>query len=381
MAKRTKNQRRRSSLGIAAAGTTPKRSWSDVALRWAVGLAVGVGFTWLTARAWPLEELFAGSWAIESRDGAVVLAVRGGGPVVWSATIAHLAGYAVTLVAIHFVRVLRWWPLVRPFVAVPMGTLNRAGAIGFAAVFLLPLRLGELARPALLARDAGMAFGAGLSMIVVERMADGLMVTLMLFAVLSHVPAEALARSPEVKLGAWAALAVFGGAMAALIAMAAARGWTTRLLQRTLGRLSGALAQRITAMLTSFIDGLRVLGSAWAVAMFVGLTAAYWLLNGWGYWLLAQGFELPLTLTGGYAMMCTVVIGMMIPNSPGNVGSFWYFLLLPAALFGIDPGSPRAVAFALALWALQLVQVTLFGLWGMAARGRALAAQAATLER
>lgn len=359
--------------GPAAAVPRPVQR-SEALLRWTIGLAVGAAFTWLAARSWPLDAVVGGSLTLEATALGPALVMRSaGGPVSWSASLLHLLGYFLVQFVIHAFRVVRWQPLVRPFAKVPLAILNRDGAIGFMGVFLLPLRLGELVRPVLLARDAGIPFGTGLSQIAVERIADGLVVTLLFFAVLVQVPAAALERAPEVQVGAYAALLVFAGATVALCLTAFARGLTIRLIDRTFGRLSGKLGQRLVGLLTAFVDGLRLLGSPLAVLGFLGLTAGYWLVNGAGYWLLGLGFGLQLSLVGAYAMMCTLVIGMMIPNSPGNVGSFWYFVLLPAGLFGVDGGSPRAVVFALALWAIQLLQVTLFGLWGLWARGRWLA--------
>ncbi|MEY3011540.1 MAG: hypothetical protein RIT45_275 [Pseudomonadota bacterium] len=351
--------------------TEAARSSRDLALRWSVGIGVGVLFTWLAARSWPVDKLFGGSleWAPEF---AATLQLRGGeGLVSWSLSLGHLLAYAGILTLIHGWRVLRWLPLVRPFAPVPLAVLNRIGAVGFMGVFLLPLRLGELVRPTLLARDGGVPFGTGLSMIAVERISDGLMVTLMLFGVLLTVPETALERSPEVRQGAYAALTVFGSAMIGLVLTAVARNFTKRLLELTVGRLSGQLASRIHGLLTTFIDGLRVLGSPGAIASFVLLTAGYWLTNGFGIWVMARGLGLEVPVTAGYAMMCCVVVGMMIPNSPGNVGSFWYFLLLPMGLYAIDADSPRAIAFALLVWLAQLLQTSLFGAWGTWARGRA----------
>ncbi len=357
------------------------RSNLDRALRWAVGIGVGVLFTWLAARSWPVDKLFAGDLVLSREHGTASLLMRtDDGLTTWSLSLSHLFGYFVVLALIHFWRVLRWMPLVRPFAPVTFASLNRIGAVGFMAVFLLPLRLGELARPALLARDGKVPFGTGLTMIAVERVSDGLMVSLMLFGVLMTVPASALERAPAVGHAAVIAISVFSAAMAGLIAMSVARKQTTRLVQATFGRVSGALAARILGLLTTFIDGLRVLGSPAAVVQFVVLTAGYWLTNGFGIWLMARGFGLELPLSAGYTMMCCVVVGMMIPNSPGNVGSFWYFLLMPTGLYGVDAASPAAVAFALMVWLTQLIQVSVFGGIGAYARSRA-AAVAAARER
>ena len=123
-------------------------------------------------------------------------------------------------------------------------------------------------------------------------------------------------------------------------------------------------------LVTAFLDGLGMLKSPWHVAEFIGMSIVYWGVNGIGIYLFAIGFGLDIPVVAAYAMLSLVVVGMLIPNSPGNVGSFWYFLLLPAGLYGINPDAPRTIAFALALWLMQTVQVTVFAAWGWWADAR-----------
>lgn len=342
-------------------------------LKWTIGLAIGALFTWLSARNWPLDKLFGGSLSLgEDTSGAVALVLRDDlGLTNWSLRLSHLGLYLAILSCIHWLRVLRWRPMLAAFETVPLRVINRVGAAGFMSVFLLPLRLGELVRPFLISRNSAIPFGTALTTIAVERVADGLMVTLLLFGVLIGVPDTALERHPEVRVGALAALAVFGSAMGVLVATAVARDWTVRLLRRLIGLISGQLAEKIIGIATSFVDGLKVLRSPAALLQFLALTAGYWALNGLGMWVVALGFEIDAPLAAGYAMMCCVVVGMMIPNSPGNVGSFWYFMLLPAGLYGVDANASHVIGFALSVWFMITLQVTVFGLWGLWAEARA----------
>lgn len=339
-------------------------------MRWGVGLFLGALFTWLSLRNWPVGQLFAGQVQIArgNLDSWVVRLVNDQGAVVWSLDLAVLGVYGVMLTAVHWLRVLRWRPLLEPYARVPVRALNRAGAIGFMAVFLLPLRLGEFARPLLLARDdldhEPVPFGAGLGTIALERVLDGLLVAALLFVVLFEVHPATLARYPEVRIGAWVSMAVFAGALGALLATLLARDFTVRWTRRIVGRLSMALAEKLLGLVTSFIDGLAILRSPLHVAQFVGLTIVYWGINGLGIWLFARGFGIELPVVAAYAMMSCAVVGMMVPNGPANAGTFWYFLLLPAGLYGIADHAPRTVAFALALWLVQTVQLIVFGVWG-----------------
>src|SRR6185369_6566603 len=63
-----------------------------------------------------------------------------------------LVAFFVIQLAIHLVRTVRWWLLLKPIGEVSWRRLNIASAVGFMLLLLLPLRLGELARPVLVSR-------------------------------------------------------------------------------------------------------------------------------------------------------------------------------------------------------------------------------------
>jgi hypothetical protein len=198
---------------------------------------------------------------------------------------------------------------------------------------------------------------------VVERVADGLMVSLVLFGVLSFLPTSDPEVGRNLFLGAMAALAVFVGATVLLVGAMWQHARTIWLVKSTLGLLSKRLAHKVIDILDAFLHGLKTLPSAGAFAWFVLLTVVYWGINGVGVWMMAKAFYLPIDMVGAYAMMACVVVGMMIPNSPGNVGSFWYFLLVPAVLYGVTTDSTQAIACGLMVWFFQLAQQTAFGAW------------------
>lgn len=331
-----------------------------------LGLAIGVFFVWLSAKDWPLDRL-VGPTSLEG--GVMTVGAHGEG---WSVDLFWLLPYFGILVLIHVLRVVRWKPLLDPIAKLSLREHNRIGAVGFMAMFLFPLRLGELVRPYLVKRAMKKQAQAGdpppvrmsevLATVVVERVVDGLVVSLFLFGVLFLLPGEGAA-ADRLKIGAFAALAVFS---AAAVLLAGAR-WqherTKTFVRRTAGLVSKRLAKGIGRILDDFLSGLRRLPSARTFALFMLMTIVYWALNGLGVWCMLHAFDLPIDAIGAYAMMACVVVGMMIPNSPGNVGSFWYFLCLPVSLYGISDSAPRVIAFGLAVWLMQLLQQSLFGLW------------------
>ena len=310
--------------------------------------------------------------ALTLRDGHLIVgdvdltALRAGSSSLegWAMELWWVLPYLTMLTLIHILRVVRWKPLLDPIVKLDLWTHNRIGAVGFMALFLLPLRLGELVRPYLVKHETGQTRTSEvLATVVVERIADGLTVVAVLFAVLFSLPSADEATRVSLLVGAWGALAVFLGATLLLLGMRWKHGLTVRLIESTLGLISKGFAERITGMTEAFLRGLSALPSFGAFAWFVFLTFVYWGVNGVAVWMMAEAFYLPVDLIGGYAMMACVVVGMMIPNSPGNVGSFWYFLLLPLPLYGVEASSTQAIAFGVMVWWLQVLQQGAFGAW------------------
>ena len=86
----------------------------------------------------------------------------------------YLAPYLLILVFIHLARTVRWGILLEPVAKLPFSRLNAVSAVGFMALIILPFRLGEFARPYLIAERPRLRVSSALSSVVVERVTDGL---------------------------------------------------------------------------------------------------------------------------------------------------------------------------------------------------------------
>jgi uncharacterized protein (TIRG00374 family) len=311
------------------------------ALQIAAGVAVSALALWLTLRGKDLGAAWAAARAADYRV---------------------LVPYSAILLAIHLVKTARWALLLRPVARLPFARVNAVAAVGFMALVLLPFRLGELARPLLVAERGRLRTSAALSSVVVERAADGAFMGLLLVLALLAVPDGA----PGVALLRGAA-AVVSGAFAALLAFLAfayrSRARAVALAARLLSPLSGRAAARGAGMIDAFIHGLRVLPGAGSAALFLLLTAVYWLLNALGLAILARGFALDLGPAQACAVLGVLVVGVMIPAGPGMVGTYQGAIVLGLSLFvPAEAVATRGVAYANVVWAAQLAQVTLVGL-------------------
>ena len=330
-----------------------------LALKWLVSLGIGALFVWLSFREWPVDRLVCDHVALEGAD--LVCAADGGG---WRLTLPWVLAAFAVLSVVHFLRVLRWRPLLEPLAHHDFRTLNRVCAVSFMALFLFPLRLGELARPFLIASHGKVRKSAVFGTVAMERVMDGLMMALLLFVVLVTLPVDRdSAAYYSLRAGSVIAAGVFLAALGILALAHYNKTLAIRWIRRLLAPLSRRLSDKIGGMVERFIDGLKALPTARAFFFAVLWTVLYWLTNGFFYWFLALGFGLGpwVSLPVAWAMMAAVAVGMMIPNPPGNVGSFWYFLLLPLYVTGAPDQGIGALVFALAVWALMLTQYVIFG--------------------
>ena len=298
---------------------------------------------------------------VELRTLATVIATADPRPVL---------GYLAILLVVHLVKTVRWGLLLAPVGHVGFRRLNSASAIGFMLMVLLPLRLGELARPLLVSRPGAgdgppLRRSGALASCVVERIVDSIamgvlaIVSLRLLATTGKA-AEFTRHAAVVVTAAFALLCV------ALVFAFFMRDRAVTLLRRALSPLSGRIADRGARLLDGFILGLH-LGSFGRVLAFLVLTALYWALHVWGFWMVAGAFGLRLSGLMACTVLACQVVGIMIPAGPGMVGTNQFFTQLGVSIFvpgafAIPDVAARAAAYANTIWALQFGQQVLTGL-------------------
>jgi uncharacterized protein (TIRG00374 family) len=298
-----------------------------------------------------------------------------------SADYRYLTPYLLILLAIHLIRTLRWGILLEPVVRVPFARLNAVAAVGFMALVLLPFRLGEFARPYLIAERPHLRVSTALTSVVAERVADGIFTGVLLVVTLLGVPDG----TPGVRVlrtgGVLVSLA-FAGVLVFLAVAYRSRPLAVGIVSSVLGRFSPRLAERAAGMLDAFIHGLRLLPSRGKLGLFFVLTCLYWGLNAFGMHVLARGFDFDLGPTAALTVLGVLVIGVMIPAGPGMVGTFQGAVLLGLSLFAPPAAvATRGIAFANVLWLSQMCQQVALGLAFMFSRhiqlGRLVAAPVA----
>ena len=299
--------------------------------------------------------------------------LRAVGQSIASASVARLSAYAAVLVAIHLVRTVRWGILLEPLGHVGFKRLNSASAVGFMLLMVLPLRLGEFARPLLIARPPA---GAGVRLrrsgamasIVVERIVDGIAIGLLGVIALRALGSGASGEYASAARKASLLVALgFGGLCVLLLCALFLRETTLRLVGAALRPLSPRLASAAVSMLDAFISALHLGSGAKAILFFV-LTAVYWSLSAFGLLLLAPAFGFHLSALMAGTILAMQVVGVMIPAGPGMIGTLQLFTQIGLSLFVSDAflrGSStaaHAARYANTVWMLQFGVQVLLGL-------------------
>jgi glycosyltransferase 2 family protein len=265
---------------------------------------------------------------------------------------AHL-GWALAVAAVscgcHVLRAERWRVLLRPVGAVPRGPAIAATFIGFGSSMVLPFRLGEIVRPAVLGRRVGIPTSAALSSVVLERLFDILLVVCCFFVVGLVYDVPAYLRAGAFTLGIGTAIG-----FVLLVMMARNRAGATRVLRRLVDVLPARVGDLVWPVLDGLLQGLGGLAQLSTILLVLGYSAILWTAIMFTYLFSFLALDVPVPLVA--ASLTTVVVVaafVFLPQAPGFVGTWQAGCVLALGLFHVaqDP----AVTYSLLTWVIQLV--------------------------
>ena len=269
-----------------------------------------------------------------------------------------MAPLAVTYLS----RTVRWQYLLEPIGPARFNTTLRATIIGFAAMAVLPARLGDVLRPYLLARQEGFAVASTLATIVMERVLD--LITVLVLLALYVLVLGGRETLPARLLGSVEASAVIAAAAAAglLVVM-----WTlathperiARLVLRTQWILPARVAHGLSGLARTFSEGFAVAREARALSFAIAWSFPVWIGIAGHAWLIAKAFDIHIPFAGTFLLQALLVIGVAMPT-PGGIGGYHAMYRLGVTAFFGAPDD-AAVGAAIVAHATSLVPVVLFG--------------------
>jgi len=259
----------------------------------------------------------------------------------------------------YLLRAARWRVILLPSKEVSAGRLFPLLIIGFAVNNLLPARIGEFARAYLLGEKEGISKSLSFATVVVERILDGLALIFFLLLVSTLFPLPRWGREMEIL-----ALFFFLGVLAFLFLLLYRKPQALRITGLLTGPLSPSLPDRVAQVASSFVSGVEALRHRRSIPSLAFLSLLVWSCEATSYLFLTWAFPIylsPLTrVVAALFVMVVANLGVLIPSSPGYIGTFHFFAMRALGVFGV--GRETALSYAVVSHAMQYLLVTGLGL-------------------
>lgn len=226
-------------------------------------------------------------------------------------------------------------------------------SVGFLAINVIPLRLGEMVRPYLLAEREGVPFGLGMAAIVLERLLDMLMLLGMLMGLtlLVELPTGGLVietdrggvdviAAGQRFAGGIVILGVLAGA--ALIAIGEP---ATRLIEKL------PMGGLVAGFVRKFRDGFGELLKAPArLLLLLVLSASIWGSTIGAVAVVMSAFPgIPVSLGSAWSTWSITLSGMVALPTPGFFGAYELFCSTALRLWSVDEDLAKTFAVVLHL--------------------------------
>lgn len=284
----------------------------------------------------------------------------------------------------YWLRVVRWQFILRPTGRTRHSSAVMATVVGYAAITLIPARMGDLIRPLLLARRDRLPASATLASILTERIFD-LWTVVAFFLAFLIWPPELPLLSDEgagyLDILSMTGMVLGGGLVTGTLVLLALFRFQERfvdLATRPVGLLRESWKQPIAAFLNHFLDGLRVLQRPRDLLLTLLFSILTWMTIFYQVQVMLHAFGVFTPLRAAFLLVILSVMGMAIPT-PGGVGGFHAMIQIGLHDF-LGIATNTAGAIAIAHHAACFIPITLIGLACLPIFGVSLRSPAPTPE-
>ena len=242
----------------------------------------------------------------------------------------------------HLVRGVRCGALVSREAALTLGQATNVVVLGYAVNNVLPLRLGEFARAAMLSQKSGLPYVQSLTVTVLERVLDGLVLVFLLVIASSMAPS-----APWITAALEVGALVFGVASLGVLLALLAPSWLAGTVGRASHRFGTRAHDRCVAFVDQVISGVAYLRNVRSALRVLALSLLIWCLEAGMFLMLLPAFGLGADPWLAILVMTLTNFGILVPSTPGFVGPFHFFCMRTLVAFGVL----ESVAFSYAVLA------------------------------
>ncbi len=263
----------------------------------------------------------------------------------------------VTLAIILFcawLRAVRWKYLLYPLKKIDTASLFNALMIGYATNFVLPAHLGEFARAYVIGKKKNAKTSSVFATIVTERVLDMLTLIILMIGAIAFYPFPDWVKNSSYIMSL---MTIF--IIVVLVALKIKNQKAENFLRCVLRPLPDKYQAKIMILFNSFIDGFVLLKNHHHYILTILLSLLIW----FGYTLVffstlkAFGFNLPWIAP--LVLMIITTISLVVPSSPGYIGTYHFLCQISLGLFGISKSA--ALGFAFVIHGLNTIPFLMLG--------------------
>ena len=268
--------------------------------------------------------------------------------------------YVLLIIVVVFlnnvIRALRWRLLLYPIKKVDPVSCFTSLQIGYTANTILPAHLGEFIRAYLIGKKNNIPSSAVFATIVTERIID--IISLLFFMVLTLLiyPFPDWVRS--------SGYIMFAGTVVLILFLFLLKIKPEKTLNVTgvfLKFFPEPFKNKILTLLSTFLDGFVGMKNWQHYLGTILLSIAIWIFYGLFFLFGLLAFNLHLSWIAPVVLIVTTTIAIVVPSSPGYVGTFHWICQITLGLFGISKS--LGLAFALVIHGVNTIPFFIFGLF------------------
>lgn len=273
----------------------------------------------------------------------------------------YLLPAVATTFAAHGVRSLRWRYLLMPLGKFKIGPLFRALMIGYMFNMILPAHLGEIVRAYVLGRRGPVSKSAVFGTIVTERIIDVVALFLVLVFAIFVFPFPSW-----VRMGGYLTLFFILMLFALLLIMKRFPAPSLRVIDFLLRPFSTSLADKARGLFLSFMEGIVPLQRPSHYLIVGFLSILLWAMYGYVFQLALYAFDFvriySLPWTAPLVLLVITTFGVLVPSSPGYVGTYHWLCQQALALSPFNVPASPALTFAFVMHGANFIPVIFVGL-------------------
>ncbi len=346
-----------------------KNMINKTTISFSIGIAISVAALYLSFRNVPVDDL-----------------------LIYFSSINYLWAIPAGLVGLStfIFRALRWQAILKPIRNISFGQSFHPLMISFMLNSILPGRVGEAARPAILFKNEKIPFSTGLATVAVDRLFDVVFMFILFLLIMAnitiapdfavefggyHLNKEVLSQSGRdiVGIGTIIIMGIF------LFLFNKTRNIINYLISKlpVFFSLAGVSFQKkiehkicvpAQKIINNFSEGFLLVKSPKTIFICICHTIIIWLLCAFSYYMLALGCpELNISFTELTAVMIIVCFFIALPSAPGYWGLWEAGGIFAMALFGIS--KKDALGYTLINHFIQTLPVIITGLVSAALTG------------